>query len=96
MQNKCSVTLQHSNTIEMSDLLTDLLQCNTLSQIKFLNFPLFYMALRSNNGVSLNILLTILRRYFFSGSFMFFCLMFVMPLCVSGLFVPCGHLLGKG
>ena len=30
-----------------------------------------------------NILLTVPRRYFFCGSFMFFCLVFVMPLCVS-------------
>ena len=30
-------------------------------------------------------------RYFFCGSCMFFCLVFVMPLCF-----PCGHLLGKG
>ena len=28
-------------------------------------------------------LLTVPRRYFFGGSFMFFCLVFVMPLCVS-------------
>ena len=43
-----------------------------------------------------NILLTIPRRYFFCGSFMFFlsrvCYTFVR-VC---LFAPCGHLLGKG
>ena len=27
---------------------------------------------------------------------MFFCLVFVMPLCAYCLFVPSGHLLGKG
>ena len=41
-----------------------------------------------------NILLTIPRRYFFCGSFMFlFCVVFAMSLCASVLY---GHLLGKG
>ena len=40
-------------------------------------------------------LLTVPRRYFFCGSFMFFlsCVCFVF-VCVC-LLVPCGHLLGK-
>ena len=33
--------------------------------------------------------------YFFCGSFLFFCLAFAMPVRVC-LYVPCGHLLGKG
>ena len=31
----------------------------------------------------LNILLTVPRRYFFCGTFIIFCLVFAMPLCVS-------------
>ena len=43
-----------------------------------------------------NILLTVPRRYFFCGSFMFlFCLVFAMSVRVC-LYVLCGHLLGKG
>ena len=43
------------------------------------------------------ILLTVPRRYFFCGYFMFlFCLVFAMSLCASNLYVLCGHLLGKG
>ena len=39
------------------------------------------------NGLSppVNILLTVPRRYFFCGSFMFFCLLFSMSLCTSVL-----------
>ena len=40
-------------------------------------------------------LLTFPRRHIFCGSF-FFCLVFVLPLCTSVCFLPCGHLLGKG
>ena len=43
-------------------------------------------------------LLTVPRRYmyFFCGSFMFFLSCVVMPFVRVCLFVPCGHLLGKG
>ena len=41
-------------------------------------------------------LLTVPRRYFFCGSFMFlFCLVFAVSVRVC-LYVLCGHLLGKG
>ena len=46
--------------------------------------------------IPLNILLTVSRRYFFCGSFMFYlpcvCYAFVR-VC---LYVPCGHLMGRG
>ena len=35
-------------------------------------------------------------RYFFCGSFVFFCLVLVMPSCTSVYLYPCVHLLGKG
>ena len=40
---------------------------------------------RCETGLSppVNILLTVPRRYFFCGSFVFFCLVFAMPLCRS-------------
>ena len=53
-------------------------------------------AVKPDLALKQNILLTVPRRYFFCGSFMFFlscaCYAFV---CVC-LYVSCGHLLGKG
>ena len=41
-------------------------------------------------------LLTVSRWYFFCGSFMFFSVLCLLCLSRVCLFVPCGHLLGKG
>ena len=47
-----------------------------------LNFPEQSCSYHPVESHQLNILLTVPRRYFFC-SFMFFCLVFVMPLCAS-------------
>ena len=57
---------------------------------------LFIDTLDANAVFDLNILLTVPRRYFFCGSFIFcsvLCLLCFVRVC---LYVLCGHLLGKG
>ena len=58
--------------------------------------PCYILIYMLTQALQWNILLTIPRRYFFCGSFMFFLSCVYCAFVHVCLYAPCGHLLGKG